>query len=268
MASLLKEGNSVGTTCLESPSTAPAAQVSRCTLSRANGERHPSAAQRGTFRRRGEVVQNCQSQGQLYSAPRHCAERRFGRQRSQLTPAHLRLLGFLQSFYPRLQLLADAPQHGRQVAVVQGQKLLPLHIVFPVTSVLQVLSQKAQSVLLRAHSRGVACGVKSGGVHRAASREAGAGDVCGHPSGVLQSCDTRVNGRDRCRSGIAPVGLCLAPGIAGQFCDGATQNMTPAQWCPGENPPELPRRRARIPHDGEDFAGARGPSHQSSSRRL
>ena len=39
--------------------------------------------------------------------------------------------------------------------------------------------------------------------------------------------------------------------------------MTPAQWCPGENPPQLPWHGARIPDDGEDFAGARvGVSHQ------
>ena len=50
------------------PERGPCAS-SRCALSRANGGRHPSAAQRGTFRCRGEVVQNCQSQGQLYSIP-------------------------------------------------------------------------------------------------------------------------------------------------------------------------------------------------------
>ena len=58
------------------PEHGPCCASSRCALSRANEGRHPSAAQRGTFRRRGEVVQNCQSQGQLYSAsPRRCAGR-------------------------------------------------------------------------------------------------------------------------------------------------------------------------------------------------
>ena len=51
------------------PQHGPCCARSRCALSQANGGRHPSAAQRGTFRRRGEVVQNCHSQGQLYSIP-------------------------------------------------------------------------------------------------------------------------------------------------------------------------------------------------------
>ena len=64
------------------PEHGPCCARSRCALSKANGGRRPAAAQRGTFRRRGEVVQNCQSQGQLYS-PRRCA----ARLRSRSTPA-------------------------------------------------------------------------------------------------------------------------------------------------------------------------------------
>ena len=40
----------------------------RCEQSREQG-RHPEVAQRGTFRRKGQVVQNCHTQGQLYSIP-------------------------------------------------------------------------------------------------------------------------------------------------------------------------------------------------------
>ena len=40
----------------------------RCEQSRSSG-RHPEVAQRGTFRRSGEIVQNCHSQAQLYSIP-------------------------------------------------------------------------------------------------------------------------------------------------------------------------------------------------------
>ena len=40
----------------------------RCEQSRERG-RHPEVAQRGTFRRKGEIVQNCHTQGQLYSIP-------------------------------------------------------------------------------------------------------------------------------------------------------------------------------------------------------
>ena len=40
----------------------------RCERSREQGRR-PEMAQRGTFRRKGDIVQNCHTQGQLYSIP-------------------------------------------------------------------------------------------------------------------------------------------------------------------------------------------------------
>ena len=52
--------------CIQNPQLAIRARAARYPRP---GGRHPAAAQRGTFRRRGEVVQNCQSQGQLYSIP-------------------------------------------------------------------------------------------------------------------------------------------------------------------------------------------------------
>ena len=76
------------------PEHGPCCARSRCALSRANGGRHPSAAQRGTFRRRGEVVQNCQSQGQLYSIRGAVQGDRFGCQRSRGDSPSL-VLGFL-----------------------------------------------------------------------------------------------------------------------------------------------------------------------------
>ena len=65
----LQEGHAAVAQLVLGTPAQPCCARSRCALSRANGGRHPSAAQRGTFRRRGEVVQNCQRQGQLYSIP-------------------------------------------------------------------------------------------------------------------------------------------------------------------------------------------------------
>ena len=60
-----------------------------------------------------------------------------------------RLLGLLQSFHPRLQPFANAPQRSCQLAVVQGQKLLAApHRLSGDSAVLQVLGQEAQPVLL------------------------------------------------------------------------------------------------------------------------
>ena len=62
---------------------------------------------------------------------------------------------------------------------------------------------------------------------------------------------------------VAPVRFRFAPGITGQFCNGATQNMAPAQRCPGEDAPELPGRGACVSNYCEYFAGARvGIRHQ------
>ena len=47
-----------------------------CEQSREQG-RHPEVAQRGTFRRKGEIVQNCHTQGQLYSIPPDLCRDRF-----------------------------------------------------------------------------------------------------------------------------------------------------------------------------------------------
>ena len=81
--------------------------------------RHPSAAQRGFDAR----ARSCKRQ--LYSIfEALCREIASIVNARRLIPPRLRLLGFLQSFHPRLQLLADAPQHGYQLAVVQGRSFL------------------------------------------------------------------------------------------------------------------------------------------------
>ena len=89
-------------------------------------------------------------------------------------------------------------------------------------------------------TRGVPRGGKVQGVYGAAGREAGAGDVCRHPAGVLQGRDPSVHGRDGASGGVAPVRLRLRPGVAGQLGYGAAQNVGPAQWGTWQDAPQLP----------------------------